>query len=163
MFFSTAPTTPSLKALTNELKSVLDWHSLGVNLDLKRYQLSEIERNHRGDDKRCKTEILACWLENTTNPTWETIAEALCLMEAHAIADKIRRKHITSTTTTEGKTLIFFSERCMWRSCFDNIAFCHHHQYSSQQIMVSYIMEHQIMNGIDDLLSSLVKILLVLG
>ena len=80
----------------------MDWYSLGVNLDLKRYQLSEIESNHRGDDKRCRTEMLGYWLDNTTTPTWEAVAEALCLMEAHAVADKIRRKYITSTTTTEG-------------------------------------------------------------
>ena len=103
MFLSPAiPATLTLKALTNELKSVLDWYSLGVNLDLKRYQLSEIESNHRGDDKRCRTEMLGCWLDNTTTPTWEAVAEALCLMEAHAVADKIRRKYIISTTTTEG-------------------------------------------------------------
>jgi len=78
-----------------------------VNLDLKNYQLSEIGRNYRGDVKRCKTEMLACWLENTTTPTWEAISEALCLMEAHAVADKIRRKYTISTATTEGMALLY--------------------------------------------------------
>ena len=110
----TASATPTLKALTNELKSVSDWHSLGVNLDLKRHQLSEIGRNYHGDDKRCKTEVLGCWLDNTTNPTWEAVAEALCLMDTHAVAHSIRRKYITSTTTTEGIVLLY--SVCMCKS-----------------------------------------------
>ena len=104
VFFSltTAPATPDLKALTNELKTVSDWHTLGVNLDLKSHQLKEIERNYRGDDKRCKTEVLDRWLESTPSPTWEAVVEALCLMEAHIVADSIRRKYITSATITKG-------------------------------------------------------------
>ena len=98
----TALTTPTLKALMNELKSVADWHSLGVNLDLKHHQLKEIEKSYRGDDKRCKTEVLGCWLDSTPNPTWEAVAEALYLMDAHAVADNIQRIYITSTTTTKG-------------------------------------------------------------
>ena len=103
------PATPTLKALTSGLRSVSDWHSLGVNLDLSRHQLSEIERNHHGDDRRCKTEMLGCWLDNTTTPTWEAVAEALCQMEAHAVAANIRKKYITqTTTTTEGIVLTVF-------------------------------------------------------
>ena len=99
---STAPAQPSLKTLTNELKFVTDWHSLGVNLDLKYEQLDVIARNHRGDNKRCKTEMLARWLRSTPTPTWEGVAEALCLMDEYAVADTIRRKYVNSTTTTEG-------------------------------------------------------------
>ena len=97
---------PSLKALTNELKSVTDWHLLGVSLDLKPHQLKEIENNYHGDTKRCKTEVLICWLDNTTNPTWEAVAEALDQMDAHGVAAIIRRKYVTFTTTTEGVVLL---------------------------------------------------------
>ena len=99
---STAPAQPSLKTLTNELKFVTDWHSLGVNLDLEYEQLDVIARNHRGDNKRCKTEMLARWLRSTPTPTWEGVAEALCLMDEYAVAATIRRKYVNSTTTTEG-------------------------------------------------------------
>ena len=101
----TAPDTPTLKELKNALKSVLDWHLLGVNLDLKNHQLKTIEKNHRGDDERCRTEMLICWLDNTTTPTWEAVAEALDQMEQGRIANAIRRKYIIFTTTTEGAIL----------------------------------------------------------
>lgn len=103
----TAPDTPTLKALKNALKSVLDWHSLGVNLDLKSYQLGTIEKNHRGDDERCRTEVLICWLDNTTTPTWEAVAEALDQMEQGRVADELRKKYIIFTTTIEGTVLLY--------------------------------------------------------
>ena len=103
-FPPTAPVTPNLKDLINELKSVSDWYSLGVNLNFQRHQLNEIERNYRGDDKRCKTEMLGFWLDSTT-PTWKAVADALRLMEAHMVADNIQRKYITSSTITEGIVL----------------------------------------------------------
>ena len=90
------PATPSLEALTNELKSVSDWHSLGVNLDLKHHQLKEIEKNHRGDDKLCMTKVLIGWLDSTPNPTWEDTVEALYLMDEHTVANNIQRKYIIS-------------------------------------------------------------------
>ena len=102
----TAPGMPILKALMNELKFVSDWHSLGVNLDLNHHLLKGIENNYSGNDQRCMTEVLICWLDNTTNPTWEAVFEALRLMGEHAVAAIIQRKYITSTTATEGIVLL---------------------------------------------------------
>ena len=103
----TAPDTLTLKTLKNALKWVLDWHSLGVNLDLKSHQLGTIEKNHCGDNERCRTEVLICWLDNTTTPTWEAVAEALDQMEQGRVADELRRKYISSTTTIEGTVLLY--------------------------------------------------------
>ena len=66
-----------------------------MNLGLKRHQLNEIESNHRGDNKRCKSEVLGCWLDNTTSPTWTAVTEALDEMDEHTVAENIRRKYIT--------------------------------------------------------------------
>ena len=95
----TAPATPTLQALVNELASVENWHLLGVNLGLQGHQLHEIERNYRGDSSRCKSETLYMWQRNAKNPSWETIVEALCLMQEHVVADAIRRKYCSSSTT----------------------------------------------------------------
>ena len=107
IFLPTAPpATPTLKELTNVLKSVLDWHLLGVKLDLTGTELATIERDYRGDNTRCKTEMLSRWLQNTTCPCWEAVVQALRLMEANAAADTIQRKYVTSTATTEGTALV---------------------------------------------------------
>ena len=103
IFPSTASATPTLRELTNELDSVLEWHLLGVKLDLKTHELGEIERNYRSDGiRRCKTEMLSRWLGNTTNPTWEAVVDALRQMRANAVADTIERNNILHTATSEG-------------------------------------------------------------
>ena len=79
---------------------------LGVNLDLSGSELATIDRNHRGDNTRCKTEVLFRWLENTTSPSWEAVVQALRLMEVNAVANTIQRKYVTTTATTEGKVLV---------------------------------------------------------
>ena len=97
----TAPATPTLQALVNELASVENWHLLGVNLGLQGHQLHEIERNYRGDSSRCKSETLYMWQRNAKNyATWEAVAQALCLMQEHVVADAIRIKYGCSSTTT---------------------------------------------------------------
>ena len=98
--------TPTLKALTYELKSVTDWYTLGVSLGLKRDQLKAIEKDYHHDNNRCMIEMLACWIENTLNPTWEAVAKALNLMKLQEVADTIRRKCMTSTTTTTDEGIV---------------------------------------------------------
>ena len=95
----TAPATPTLQALVNELASVENWHLLGVKLGLQGHQLHEIERDYRGDNSHCKAETLYMWQRNAKNPSWEAIVEALCLMQEHVVADAIRRKYCSSSTT----------------------------------------------------------------
>ena len=79
---------------------------LGVNLDLRGPEITTIEKDYRGDNTRCKTEVLSRWLENTTSPSWEAVVQALRLMDADAVADTIQRKYVTSTDTTEGTVLM---------------------------------------------------------
>ena len=89
------------------MKSVSDWHSLGIYLDLKIHQLDIIEKNHHGDIERCRTEMLIAWLNSITTPTWEAIVEALGQMEQGRVADDIRKKYlIISTTTIKGKAML---------------------------------------------------------
>lgn len=103
--FSLPPTqvtpTLNLKNFTNELQSVVDWHTLGVNLNLKSHKLSGIEEEYSKLTRR-KSEMLSLWLQNTTNPSWEIIVQALHLMEAHSVADRIQRKYITCIVSNEG-------------------------------------------------------------
>ena len=96
----TAPATPTLQALVNELASVENWHLLGVNLGLQGHQLRAIERNYPHDNDRLKTETLDFWQRNAKSATWEAVAQALCLMGEHVVADAIRRKYCCSSATT---------------------------------------------------------------
>ena len=95
----TAPATPTLKELNSELASVEDWHSLGVNLGLQGHQLREIKKDYVRNNRRM-TETLDFWLRNAKSATWEDVAQALCLMHEHVVANWIRRKYGCSSTTT---------------------------------------------------------------
>ena len=88
----------------HSLKFVLDWHSLSVNLDLSGPGLGTIERNYRGDNTHCKTEMLSRWLENTARPSWKAVCQALHLMEADTSC--WQRKYVTSTATQEGMFIL---------------------------------------------------------
>ena len=99
IFLPTAPATPTLQALSNELASVENWHKLGVNLGLQGHQLRKLEQDYPRDSDRRKSEMLDLWLMSAVDLTWETVAQALCLMQEHVVADGIRRKYCCSSTT----------------------------------------------------------------
>ena len=98
-FLSTAPATPTLQALVNELASVENWHKLGVNLGLQGHQLRKLEQDYPRDSDRQKSEMIDLWLISAVDITWEAVAHALCLMQEHAVAERIRRKHCCPSTT----------------------------------------------------------------
>ena len=93
IFPSAVTTMPTLTELSNELDSVVNWHSLGVKLGVEDHELTTIERDFHGDSVRCKHEMLSRWLRNAKQPTWKTVVDALCLMGEHAVALKIREKY----------------------------------------------------------------------
>ena len=96
----TAAASPTLKELSNALTSIVDWYSLGVKLGLEDYELGTIAKNFHGDNERCKHEMLSRWLRNAKLPTWNAVADALCLMGEHKVALKIREKYYSSSTAT---------------------------------------------------------------
>ena len=99
--FPPAPATPTLKELSNALDSVVNWHLLGVKLDLEDHELRAIDHDFHGDGvERCKHEMLSHWLRNAKRPTWRAVADALCLMGEHAVASKIRKRHCHSSSET---------------------------------------------------------------
>ena len=107
----TAPATPTVKELSNALDSVVDWHSLGVKLGLEDHELRTIEQNYRGDNERCKHEMLSRWLRSGKLATWKSVADALQLMGEHTVALKILNKYCISSNTTgtfDLRTAFFF-------------------------------------------------------
>ena len=97
----TAPTTPTLKELSNALASVVNWFSLGVKLGLEDHELRTIEQNYHGDgNDRCKLEMLSRWLRSGKSPTWKAVDDALQLMGEHAVALKIQAKYCSPSTAT---------------------------------------------------------------
>ena len=87
----------------------MKWHSLGVKLGLEDHKLSSIDQDFRGDNERCKHEMLSRWLRSAKLPTWKALVDALQQMGEHAVASKIQAKYCSSSTDTAGTYVhIFF-------------------------------------------------------
>ena len=92
----TAPSTPTLRELSNALDSVVNWYSLGVKLGVENRELRTIEQNYHGDNQRSKLEMLVRWLGHAKLPTWKTVADALYQMGEFTVALKIQTKFCTT-------------------------------------------------------------------
>lgn len=65
------------------------WLPLGVQLNVPYSDLQVISCNHRGDARRCMMEMIQSWLNNTLDPKWSTIVQALAKIGHKRLAHKI--------------------------------------------------------------------------
>ena len=77
------------------LKDVVDWQSLGLELGLLYPTLEQIEEEQRGAIVKCKTKMLAAWLQQQDNvsrkgvPSWSVLRTALEEIGEHQLASEI--------------------------------------------------------------------------
>ena len=85
----------NFKSLCGELQTVTDWHQLGINLGLKKHDLSKIQQDcaHQGNDQQ-RLEMLNKWLQRTPHATWEDVVSALAQIGEDRVAENIQQKFI---------------------------------------------------------------------
>ena len=90
------PADPTLteKNLWPQLRLLDDWYNLGLQLDIPKDKLREIEDSHPDKTTRCKEETMDYWLKRGRNPSWETLAAAIADMGHLDIAKQIREKYL---------------------------------------------------------------------
>ena len=88
-----ATDAPKVGDLFSELKTVTDWHQLGICLGLQTHELMQIERDHQGNERR-KQEMLDLWLRRKPDAGWRDVVSALKLMEENRVAESIRQNYI---------------------------------------------------------------------
>ena len=77
------------------LKNFNDWQSLGLALGLLYPTLERIEEEQRGAIEKCKTKMIAAWLQKQDNvskkgvPSWMMLQTALREIGENELADKI--------------------------------------------------------------------------
>ena len=69
--------------------------NLGVLLDIKYDKLEQI-RSCYSDDKVCLREMLNIWLQQSPEPSWSAMAEAIEVVGHQALADQLRTKSSVS-------------------------------------------------------------------
>ena len=92
-----------LAALTEVTKP----YQFGIQLKIDSSELDTIEKNHRGDIDRQKTEVVKYWLHNSPDASWTTLANAVERMGGHArLAETLREKEQSTmgdTTVLQGE------------------------------------------------------------
>ena len=72
-----------------------DWQSLGLALGLLYPTLERIEEEQRGAIEKCKTKMIAAWLQRHDNvskngdPSWAVLKTALINIDENELSDKI--------------------------------------------------------------------------
>ena len=77
--------------LSSELATVVDWYQLGLNLGLPKHELTKIECDYQGNDRR-RLEMLDKWLRCTPNAARGVVVSALEQMGENRVAESIRQK-----------------------------------------------------------------------
>ena len=96
IIFNIGTGTPKLQQLLNALKKSENWFLFGAILGVPVSQLKKIELDHQRDSNRCKLELLQYWLDNTLDPTWNEIVQALEKTDQLALAAQIKHDYLWS-------------------------------------------------------------------
>ena len=81
----------SVKHLLTACKSVTDWYTLGIQLDLTTSQLDDIQVTHHAHGvERLKTKMFDVWLKSSPDASWTDLITALRAMGENTIASEIQ-------------------------------------------------------------------------
>lgn len=92
-FCSQYPDSLTHKNILNALKDVVDWKSLGVQLDISPAMLEEICVNNRGQVGDCKFAMVSFWLKSDKTFSWMKLVDALKSVGLLALAEGIRAQY----------------------------------------------------------------------
>lgn len=79
--------------LLDELYQVVNWYSLGLQLQIPEYQLQTIRQDNPHNTEMCRTKMLRWWWDNAEEQRWTTLVQALVKSGSRVLASKIAVKH----------------------------------------------------------------------
>ena len=92
---SSADPTLTHKNVLNALKDVVEWKSLGVQLDVSAPKIKEIDVNNRGQVAECRYDLVQFWLESDLSCSWKKLIDALKSIGKSVLAEEIRTTYCT--------------------------------------------------------------------
>lgn len=81
----------TVTSIINSLKPVNRWFDLGIQLEIKDYDLEKIQHD-KGDTDSCKTQMVIHWLRNDTTASWKKLCDALKHMGETRVAQQIEKE-----------------------------------------------------------------------
>ena len=103
-------TTLTTYLLVRELNGVTEWQELGLILGLRYAKIQEIERAYLDTSSR-RSAMLAKWMREESNPSWEMVIEALEKMFEYRLADQLRVKYCTQQVTQPASEKVIMLDR----------------------------------------------------
>ena len=91
MFFS-SDSTFTHKNILSALKDVVDWKSLGIQLNISLTKIEEIDINNRGQVADCRRHLIQFWLESDTSCSWKKLIDALSSCDHVVLAEQLKTK-----------------------------------------------------------------------
>ena len=95
-----ADPTFTLRNVLNALKDVVDWKSLGIQLNITGPKINEIDVNNRGQVPDCRFALVQYWLQSDVSCSWKRLIDALKAIDYSVLAEEIR---ITYCPTYQGE------------------------------------------------------------
>ena len=85
-------TEPTLKELLSVVQTT-NFFGLGLQLNIKEYDLNVIEKDNRGDVRKQMRLMFQQYLRQTVSPSWQEVATALNTIGEEKLADMIAKKY----------------------------------------------------------------------
>ena len=87
-----------IPTLCNELSSISNWFTLGLNLGVPHHLLEEVRSIYSVEGLgACRRETLVLWLQRVPSASWRDVVEALRRMGENANAKMIELKYIVGS------------------------------------------------------------------
>ena len=91
--------SPPLRLLVEVVTDVIDWHTLGLKLNLTMSQLEDIRVTyHVYGLGVLKARVFDAWLKSSPSASWSDLISALKSMNEHRVASDIAARYSTGLT-----------------------------------------------------------------
>ena len=89
-----AGTPPTYLNVTTALETLVDWHKLGVMLEIEKSTLDSIKIDYAPwGTARQRDELVSVWLRSDTQASWIKLCRALEDMRERQLAEQIKSKY----------------------------------------------------------------------
>ena len=80
----------TVKNILRQIGDVVEWKSLGIELDIDPAKLGEIDKNCRGAIGDCRMSMIEFWINSDTSASWIRLAAALEGISQNVKAQEVR-------------------------------------------------------------------------
>ncbi|KAL5517308.1 hypothetical protein EMCRGX_G002839 [Ephydatia muelleri] len=85
--------TFTFKNIIRALRPVVQWKSLGIELEISAAKIKEIDHNNRGQVAECKHDMVQFWLESDSSSSWRKLIDALISNDQSVLAEEIKNTY----------------------------------------------------------------------